>query len=207
MTHFTAGTAKPHDAGPMSNSDSAGPAWGACRIRLVADRVSSLRAGSTHKEYRHWRFEAVMQGGHPQSGTIVFTTPVDPTLLATSGSRYALAQLEDQGMIAVGEAAAFSWATTSIGTADPFAAAQAGAQRRLEDTGWTQDAVVSIQYAKSAPSVPSGEASASPPTSVASAPVSGGAFEPGAFEPAWLRAAAPPPDITGLDGWEMDGGA
>ena len=206
MTRSMAGTTETNDAGPLGATDTAGTAWGACRIRLVADRVPSLRSGSTHKVYRNWRFAAEMQHGHPQPGAIVFTVPVDPTFLATSGSRYALAQLEGQGMIAVGEAAAFSWATTSIGTADPFAAAQARAQRRLEDTSWTQDAVIPTRYAKSDPSAPRGEA-AMPPINVAYAAVPGAAMAPDTHKPVHIRTATPPPEISGLDGWEMDGGA
>ena len=137
----------------------------------------------------------------------MFTVPVDPTLLATSGSRYALKQLGNQGIVAIGEAAAFSWAPTSIGAADPVAAAQAQAQRRLEGTGWTQDAVVPTQYAKSDPSAPLGAAVAPSPADIDHPAVPGGAITPGAFEPGHLRAAAPPPDVTGLDAWEMDGGA
>lgn len=208
MTASTARTADSTDAGPLRNRDATGSPWGACRILLVADRVPSLRAGSTHKVYRDWRFAAVMQHGQPQPGTTVFTVPVDPTLLAASGSRYALAQLEGQGDVAVGDAAAFSWAPTSIGTADPFAAAQARAQRAAVDAGWTQDAEIPTRYEKSNPSAPHGEAAATPfPAGIAHPAVRGGSIAPGVFEPAYLRAAAPPPDMTGLDAWEMDGGA
>ena len=77
MTPSTAGTADPTDAGPLRNRDTTGTPWGACRILLVADRVPSLRAGSTHKVYRGWRFAAVMQQGQPQPGTTVVTVPVD----------------------------------------------------------------------------------------------------------------------------------
>jgi hypothetical protein len=207
MTPSTARTADSTDAGPVRTPDGAGAARGACRILLVADRVPSLRAGSTHKVYRGWRFAAVTQRGQPQPGTTVFTVPVDPTLLATSGTRYALAQLGNQGSVAVGETAAFSWAPTSIGTADPFAAAQARARRVAEDAGWTPDAEAPTRYAKTDPSAPLGEAAAPPPAAVAHPPVPGGAIAPGVFAPAHLPAAVPPPDITGLDAWEMDGGA
>ena len=48
-------------------------AWGSSEIRLLADRVASLRSGSTHKVYRGWRFVIVMQDGHPRPGTTLFT--------------------------------------------------------------------------------------------------------------------------------------
>jgi len=203
QTPSTVRTADASDAGPLRNRDATGTPWGAFRILLVADRVPSLRAGSTHKVYRDWRFAAVMQHGHPQSGTTVFTVPVDPGRLATSRSRYALVQLTTSEAMT-----SFSWSISKIGTADPFAEAQTRAQRRLEGTGWTQDAVVLTRYAKSDPSVPSGEAAATPsPADIAHPAVPEDAIAPGVFESAHLRAAAPPPEITGLDEWEMDGGA
>ena len=49
-----------------------------------------------------------MDHGQPDPGTSLFTIPMDPSQLAAGQSRYALMQLPDQGLIAVGEAAAFS---------------------------------------------------------------------------------------------------
>jgi hypothetical protein len=92
-----------------------------------------------------------MDQGHPDPGTTLFTVPIDPAQLAASRSRYALVQLANQGLIAVGEAATFSWSTTSIGTADPFAAGLDEARRHLETDGWTQDATVPTSFAKPDP--------------------------------------------------------
>ena len=142
----------------MGPTDMAGTAWGACQIRLVADRVASRRAGSTHKVYRGWRFAVAMDQGRPDPGTTLFTVPIDPAQLAASRSRYALVQLPNQGVIGVGEAAAFSWSTTSIGTADPFAMGLEEARRHLEADGWTQDATAPGCYAKPDPTRPDGAA-------------------------------------------------
>jgi hypothetical protein len=139
------------EAGPLRPADVAETAWGACQIRLMADRVASLGAGSTHKVYRGWRFAVAMDDGCPAPGTTLFTVPIDPAQLAASRSRYALVQLANQGLIAVGEAATFSWSTTSIGTADPFAAGLDEARRHLETDGWTQDAMAPACYAKPDP--------------------------------------------------------
>jgi hypothetical protein len=208
MTRSTAETVSTNDAGPPPrNPDTVGTAWGACQIRLVADRVPSLRAGSTHKVYRDWRFAAVMQHGYPQAGSTVFTVRVDPLRLATSRSRYALVQLTTPGEMAAGRPIAFSWSASAIGTADPFAEAQARAQRRLEATGWTPEAVVPSRFAKSGPNVPIGAAAQSSPARSAHADVPGGDIEADAFQPPYPRTATPPLEITGLDGWEMDGGA
>ena len=62
----------------------------------------------------------------------------------------------EPGLIAVGEAAAFSWSTTSTGTADPFAEGLEEVRRRLETDGWTQDATVPACYAKPDPTPPVG---------------------------------------------------
>jgi hypothetical protein len=167
-----------------------------------------LRAGSTHKVYRGWRFAAVMQQGQPQPGTTVFTVPVDPTLLAASGSRYALAQLEGQGDVAVGDAAAFSWAPTSIGTADPFAAAQARAHQAAADAGWMRDAEVPTRYSKTDPTLPVGDEAAMPTPELTGHPaVSIGTTHRGLPESVHLLTATSPAQIAGLDEWETDGGA
>jgi hypothetical protein len=92
-----------------------------------------------------------MDQGHPDSGTTLFTVPIDPAQLAASQSRYALVQLANQGIITVGDTAVFSWSTTSIGTVDPFAAGLQEARRHLEADGWTQDATVPACYAKPHP--------------------------------------------------------
>jgi hypothetical protein len=151
MTLSLPGTTEMREAGPLSPSDVAETAWGSCQIRLVADRVASRRTGSTHKVYRGWRFAVALDQGHPDPGTTLFTVPIDPAQLAASRSRYALVQLANQGLIAVGEAATFSWSTTSIGTADPFAAGLDEARRHLETDGWTQDAMAPACYAKPDP--------------------------------------------------------
>jgi hypothetical protein len=126
-------------------------AWGSCEILLVADRVASRRTGSTHKVYRDWRFAVVMHHGHPQTGTILFTIPVDPAQLWASQSRYALNQLASLGVMAVAGSALFSWSTLSIGTADPFAAAQSQAQQQLDAAGWLQDTTVPTHFTKTNP--------------------------------------------------------
>jgi hypothetical protein len=156
MTLSPPGTTERREAAPLSPADVAGTAWGACQIRLVADRVASRRTGSTHKVYRGWRFAVAMDQGHPGPGTTLFTVPIDPAQLAASRARYALVQLPHQGLIDVGEAAAFSWSTTSIGTADPFAVGLDEARRHLEADGWTQDAMVLGCYAKPDPTQPDG---------------------------------------------------
>jgi len=97
-----------------------------------------------------------MDQGHPAPGTTLFTVPIDPTQLAASRSRYALVQLANQGVITAGDAAAFSWSTTSVGTDDPFAVGLEEARRRLETDGWKQDATVLGCYAKLDPTQPEG---------------------------------------------------
>ena len=82
---------------------------GLVQIHLVADRVTSLHTGSTHKVYRGWRFAVAMRQGQPQPGAILFAVPVDSALPAKGQTRYAMVQLANQGAIDVGEAAAFSW--------------------------------------------------------------------------------------------------
>ena len=148
MTLSLPGTTEMREVGPLSPADMARTAWGTCQVRLVADRIASLRAGSTHKVYRDWRFAVVMDQGCPDPGTTLFTVPIDPAQLAASQTRYALVQLANQGEIAVGEPAAFAWSTTSIGTADPFAVGLEEARRHLEADGWTRDATVPMDYAK-----------------------------------------------------------
>ena len=144
------------EAGPLSPADLAGTAWDTCQIRLVADRVAGLRTGSTHKVYRGWRFAVAMDQGHPGPGTALFTVPIDSAQLAGSPSRYALVQLANQGVIAVGASAAFSWSTTSLGTTDPFAVGLEEVRRQLEAAGWTPDAMVPTCYAKPDPTQPEG---------------------------------------------------
>jgi hypothetical protein len=184
-------------------------AWGACEIRLVADRVASLRTGSTHKVYRAWRFAVVMQHGHPRPGTTLFTIPVDPAHLAASQSRYALVQLATPGATAAGEPVAFSWSASSIGTADPFGAALSHVRQRLEEAGWTQDGAVSTHYATTDPTLPVGEAAAMPSSATAAhdavAVSATGPGTPESDHPPMTTTA--PPAVTGLDGWETDGGA
>jgi hypothetical protein len=156
MSLFPPGTSALPETAPLNPADVARTAWGTCQIRLVADRIASLRAGSTHKVYRGWRFAVAMDHGCPDPGTTLFTVPIDPAQLAASRSRYALVQLANQGDIIVGDTAAFSWATTSIGTADPFAVGLDEARQHLEGDGWTQDATVPGWYAKPDPTQPEG---------------------------------------------------
>jgi hypothetical protein len=156
MTLSLPGTNEMREAAPSSPVDVARTTWGTCQIRLVADRIASLRAGSTHKVYRGWRFAVTMDHGCPATGTTLFTVPIDPAQLAASRSRYALVQLANQGDIIVGDTAAFSWSTTSIGTADPFAVGLDEARQHLEGDGWTQDATVPGWYAKPDPTQPEG---------------------------------------------------
>ena len=65
MTLSLPGTNEMREAAPLSPADVARTAWGTCQIRLVADRVAGLRAGSTHKVYRGWRFAVAMDQGYP----------------------------------------------------------------------------------------------------------------------------------------------
>ena len=60
MTLSLLGPTKMREAALLSAADAAGTAWGACQIRLVANRVASRRTGSTHKVYRGWRFAVTM---------------------------------------------------------------------------------------------------------------------------------------------------
>ena len=154
MTLSLPGPTKMRETAPLSAVDVAGTAWGTCQIRLEADRVASRRTGSTHKVYRGWRFAVTMDQGHPDRGTTLFTVPIDPAQLASSQSRYALVQLANQGVISAGDAAAFSWSTTSTGTTDPFAVGLEEARRHLEVDGWTQDAIASARYSKPDPTQP-----------------------------------------------------
>lgn len=156
MTLSPPRTTEMRQAAPLKPADLSGTAWGTCHIRLVADRIASLRTGSTHKVYRDWRLAVVMDHGCPDPGTTLFTVPIDPAQLAASRSRYALVQLANQGEITVGESAAFSWTTMSIGTADPFAVGLEQARRHLETDGWMQDAMVLGCYVKPDPTQPGG---------------------------------------------------
>ena len=153
MTRDPAESTETGEPGPSGSMDMVGAAWGACHIRLVADRVANRRSGSTHKVYRGWRMAVALEHGSAEPGTTLLTVPIDPEHLAASQSRYALMQLPHQGLIGVGEAAAFSWTTTSIGTVDPFATGLAEARRDLEAAGWTQDATVPTCYAKPDPAL------------------------------------------------------
>jgi hypothetical protein len=156
MTLSLPGTNEMREASPLASTDVTRTAWGTCQIRLVADRIASLRAGSTHKVYRGWRFAVAMDHGCPDPGTPLFTVPIDPAQLAASRSRYALVLLANQGDITVGDTATFSWSTTSLGTADPFTVGLEEARRHLERDGWTRDATVPGCYAKPDPTQPEG---------------------------------------------------
>ncbi len=156
MTLYPIGSTETGETGPSSRMDLVDTAWGTCQIRLVADRVANRRSGSTHKVYRGWRMAVALEQGSADPGTTLLTVPIDPEHLAASRSRYALVQLANQGDITVGEAAAFSWTTTSIGTADPFASGLAEARRDLEAAGWMQDAIAPARYTKPDPTLPDG---------------------------------------------------
>jgi hypothetical protein len=184
-------------------------AWGSCQIHLMADRVTSLRAGSTHKVYRGWRFAVAMRQGHPQPGTILFTVPVDHALPTRDQTRYAMVQLANQGAIDVGESAEFSWSVTALGTTDPFAVALEQVRRELDATGWRQNAMTPTRYAKTDPTTHPGEepetatsdtAGSVAQSGAATAPPTAGSDYPSLVTP--LHRA-----MTGLDAWETDGGS
>ena len=156
MTRYPAELTETRKTGPSGHRGTVDTAWGTCHIRLVADRVANRRSGSTHKVYRGWRMAVALDHGSPDPGTTLLTVPIDPEQLAASQSRYALVQLPHQGLIGAGEAAAFSWTTTSIGTADPFAVGLEEARRDLEAAGWMQDATAPARYAKPDPTQPDG---------------------------------------------------
>lgn len=208
MTLSLPGPTEMREAAPLSPADVAGTAWGTCQIRLMADRIASLRDGSTHKVYRGWRFAVAMEHGCPDPGTTLFTVPVDPAQLAASRSRYALVQLASQGVITVGDAAVFSWSATSIGTADPFAAGLEEARRHLETDCWTQDRTAPACFAKPDPTLHGGNAAAMP-SSDASGPAIARSegIAPGPPASAhFLTTATSRLAGAGLDGWETDGG-
>lgn len=177
-----------------------------CEIHLVADRVASLRTGSTHKIYQGWRFEATIPAGQGQRRTTLLSVMVDPAHLAASQSRYAMVQLPDQGAIAAGGSSAFSWSAKVMGMSDPFAAAQGQLCRQLEAAGWRQDAMAPKRFTNSGPVTPGGEAALSSVELDAHLVVSEEAAGPGTSEPDSPSKAMPSrPRISGLDGWAMDG--
>jgi hypothetical protein len=193
------GLPKPRIA-PSPEPVAADPdAWGACQVRLVADRVASLRTGSTHKVYRGWRFAVTMRGGQPRPGTTLFSVSLDPAALAASRSRYALVRLAHEGAHEAGGPMAFSWSTSSIVAADPFAAALAAAHRRLAVAGWTPDVVDPTRYTKPDPAMPSSD-------TVSHRAASEDAPAPRTAGSDHLAMAPPQPQISGLDEWETDGG-
>jgi hypothetical protein len=198
------------DMGPKRSADMAETAWGACDICLMADRVASLRGGSTHKVYRAWRFEATLRGGDAEPDVTLFALSIDPALLLASQSRYALVQLANRGAGAGGSAATFSWSATTIGTSDPFATGQDQVRQRLEAAGWRQDAIVSTYYTKTDPSLRGGAVPAMPSSggaAIVPAP-STTTTAAGTVGAAQVRVARDAQGaITGLDGWETDGGA
>ena len=160
MTRYPIGSTEMGETGPSGRTDMVDTAWGTCQIRLVADRVANRRSGSTHKVYRGWRIAVVMDQGYPGPGTTLLAIPIDPAQLAASQSRYALVQLANQDTFTSGGASAFSWTTTSIGTADPVAVGLEEAHRHLEAEGWTRDVTVPTCYAKSEPMRQGGEPTA-----------------------------------------------
>jgi hypothetical protein len=209
MTYSISETTELDAAGSLGDPDMAATAWGVCQIRLLADRVANRRSGSTHKVYRGWRFAVAMDQGDPDPGTTLFTVPIDPAQLVASQARYALVQLPHQGLIAVGEAAAFSWSATSIGAADPFAVGLEEARHRLETNGWTQDAMVPACFAKTDPALHGGIAAAMPSGDASWLAItrSEDGIVPGSPELAHLlMAATSRPAGAELDGWETDGG-
>ncbi len=209
MTRYPMGSTEIGATGPSGRTDMVDPAWGRCQIRLVADRVANRRSGSTHKVYRGWRFVITIEQGSADPGTTLLTVPIDPEHLAASQSRYALVQMANQGLIDVGEAAAFSWTTTSTGTTDPFAVGLEAARRQLEAAGWTRDATVPMGYAKSDPTLHVGDSTAIPAADVSghASTASGRAVVPGLPELAHRRMTpSAGPAGAGLDRWETDGG-
>lgn len=208
MTLSLAATTETHPLAPLSRSDLAGAAWGACQVCLVADRVASLRTGSTHKVYRGWRIEVGMHHGRPGPGMTLFTIPIDPTELTASRTKYALVQWGNQGDILVGQASAFSWSTTSIGTADPFATALDEARRDLGAAGWSEDGAVPMCYVKSDPAPPGGKTVALPGSDAGGHDIA----LPGGTKPRppeldhLLSATTAQEAAAGLDEWETDGG-
>ena len=128
-------------------------AWGACEIRLVADRVASLRSGSTHKVYRDWRFAVIVAHGHPTPGTTLCTIPIDPAQLASRQTHYALLPRDPQGARGAAGAAAFSWSSAASGAADPFAAALEQVHQVLRAADWVQDAMVPTCFTKPDPTM------------------------------------------------------
>jgi len=185
-------------------------AWGACEIRLVADRGASLRAGSTHKVYRDWRCAVIVEHGHPTPGTALCTVPIDPGQLASRQTPYTLLPRHPPGARGAAGAAAFAWASAAaaINAADPFAAALAQVHQVLRAAGWVQDATVPTCYTKSEPTALDREEAArvlvDPFTHGIAALESPGASRPAPdHRPmAWTA----PPVVTGVDGWETDGG-
>ena len=204
---ISASAASPPET-PPGHAQATHVAWGSCQIHLVADRVTSLRAGSTHKVYRGWRFAVAMRQGQPQPGTILFTVPVDPALQAKGQTRYALLQLANQGAIDVGEAAAFSWSVASTGTTDPFAVALAQARQELDAAGWRQDVATPTRYAKTDPTTrPREEPATATSDSADNVALSGAATAPPTAGSDHLALATPLyRAMTGLDEWETDGG-
>jgi hypothetical protein len=185
-----------------------GTAWGSCEIGLLANRVASLRTGSTHKVYRDWRFMVGMSQGHPRPGTALFTVPVDAVLLAKGQTRYAMVQLANQGAIDVSEPAAFSWSATFVGTTDPLGEALALLHLQLTSAGWAQDAMVPTRFTKPDPTGHLREEPQMATSDVAAHIVASGAATARLTAASNHLTLATPPDreMTGLDAWETDGG-
>jgi hypothetical protein len=151
VTRFQSEITAPLAAQSARSHEADEAPWGSCSIVLLADRVASLHAGSTHKVYRGWRLAATMEYGHPEPGTPLFAIPVDPGHTAPGQSRYLLTLLADRGAGSAQRPSTFSWSIASLGASDPFAAALLQARQNLEYGGWTQNAVVSTRYDKTGP--------------------------------------------------------
>jgi hypothetical protein len=128
----------------------------ACQIDLLADRVPSLRTGSTHKVYRNWHFDVVCRTDDDPAGSTRFTVPIAPGPWALGGSRYALTLQPGQGTIAVGDAARFTWGTTIAGTTNPLSVAYDQARQWLQATRLQRDEAPSEQYRESPPTARTG---------------------------------------------------
>jgi hypothetical protein len=128
----------------------------ACQIHLVADRITSLSAGSTHKVYRAWRFEVVCRTDADRIGSTRFTAPIAPGPWAPSGSRYAMELEPGQGAIAPGESARFTWTVTTDGVTNPLVIAHDRARQWLLNAGWQPDALGSELYEESRPTAQTG---------------------------------------------------
>jgi hypothetical protein len=174
----------------------------------VADRVASLRTGSTHKVYRDWRFAVIVEHGHPMAGTTLCTVPIDPAQLASRQTHYTLLPRDPQGARGAAGASAFSWSSAAINAADPCAAALEQVHQVLRAEGWTQDATLPTCYTKPEPTA-LGRARSERPlvdTAAHAIAVHDGPAESRPASDHRSMARTAPLVVTGVDAWETDGG-